>query len=244
MKALLLLGVLLLSGCGSSEGEDGTTGARYEGRLELSVDGAFAYYAEREAERCTLERRLGACESWFCPAGSERPPERLDAGIVNIGGIELFRDLDGEYRELSFLVYPYGQEVIAEATGSISVPAHRLAVVAPAAVEFSAPVRALPVRASRASDFVTRWTPAGDGHVMVRLLGNMGAARILSCRSPVSAGEIVVPAALMEELPVPSDNVAYLFELEVSNAAARRIADWELTLTASDMILWGELIIE
>lgn len=198
-----------------------------------------------DATNCS-EETVGSCRLTICPIVSDPPmtsPTFMDAGIVSAtmtmaeGIIEASISPDGwgAYPEYGGSFQPDGPRFIGEETGTISaaggdVPSFSRPVQFPLALLVTNDSEGSPfakVDVSRATDHVLTWDRGTDGvFLMVGVSKRVedGASDYeLSCWYPSEKGVGLLPAEILQNLPVGSEYGVYTVKRDFQTVADQQV---------------------
>jgi hypothetical protein len=233
---------LVATACGNSTPSDETNETTMAGTLGLAVsaEGAAVVYAgyHRVPEGCR-ETYVAPGECAVSRECSVTPTARtFDAGIVTIAGVSLTNPLS--YFDVLSGPVPYGQSIVAEATGTSEVPAHALSLLVP---EPSMVVEPSPggLVVDRTRDLVVRWQGGSGGAVGVAV---SDAGTSVFCLAATSAGSMTLPARLLAELEPTDVSAPGAFRVTQSDSASTTKGEWAFGFYAAVEILQTEAVVE
>lgn len=163
---------------------------------------------------------------------------RRSAGAVTVTGgsreVTLTPDASNEYAASSSATEGLfdGGETVRVAAAGDHVPAFEVSATAPSAITFSAPNFFAPITVDRTQDLEVTWTGGADG-VAVAVVATVGADRTVDvvCEFPASAGSGSIPAAVLGQLPDPSEITSAAVSGGVRSQEQVETGDWLVTLT-------------
>ena len=210
-----------MGGAGATGGSGGAAGGGGSGgsaAYEASVaafsnaaplpvtSGATAFFREfSDSLPCTTVATYGACEVEDCIFTGPMPTE-LNAGTITIAGdvrtatLPVMGAGHGEDFVSGQELFTAGATVSFDAAGSASVPPFSADVVAPGAVDVTAPTLA-GLMIDRATDLNVAWTGGTTGQVRVVMDAGMdGSATFVVCQYDATDGAAVIPSMALGHL--------------------------------------------
>lgn len=229
-------------GAGSGQGgTDGLGGAavkvaevavtQVESGTSTVVATALFYRAPETFDGTCTPSFLGDCTLYPCgkvPVGAIMTT--YEAGMVSIAGFAMpisFLYDQGFYGSATFAapLWTASTPLTAQVTGSTSVPAMTLEVIAPTPITVVAPVAAagMPLEISKGTDLVIKWTGGVEGNSTIYLTNDEGSGvdRSIQCFAAASLGTLTVPTAFLASLGTKGS-----FRAGVINVTTRGLGEW------------------
>ena len=182
--------------------------------------GMTAQFTKSSDAQCT-SMTMGSCAASIL---GPRPnaPAIASAGTLSVtgGAMPLMQSPDGSGAypivRVSSPLWAGGESLSVSASGG-EVPPFATTLIAPGEMTVTSPAWPAggPTTIARADDLALAWNGSGVGVVDVGLVGGSTATQAaeIHCRFPLSAGQGVVPAAMLANLPAGSSGALLIFAM-------------------------------
>lgn len=184
--------------------------------------GLTAQFTKSNDAQC-MSMTMGSCAASIL-GPRPNPPAIAAAGTISVtgGAMPLMQSPDGSgaypiVRVSSPLWMTAGGESLSVSATGGEVPAFATTLIAPGEMTVTSPAWPAggPTTIARAADLTLAWNGSGVGVVDVGLVGGSAATQAaeIHCRFPLSAGQGVVPAAMLANLPAGSSGALLMFAM-------------------------------
>lgn len=210
----------------------------------LVASGAVATFGLGAGENTCDVTRLGDCELYECEtdtATETGTTENYEAGDVTITGLAADIQLVFDPTLTSYmspasssLLWTTSQEARVTVSGSSSVPAFTLDLIAPNPISVTAPTPGSDstYAISRATALEVTWSGGVEGFVTTNLSSQAeeGIQVTIGCVVDAAEGRVTVPASFMEKLGSSGGFAAGVTSVETTN-----VQDWLMQFQASTL---------